>query len=395
MRQPGSSSSAATVVVIGVDARAMGQIRETLGAEAALPSQSARFEDAIAVIRKTHPDVVITGFDQDFEEAIRIAPQIAAESSRIHMVALAARTDPERIRAAMRAGYREFVVLPEDAELLRQAVHEATFQTEDDSSHGDVVTVWGAKGGVGSTFLAVNLAAELAFVHRVCVVDLDFSMGDVASFLDLNPTQTISDLLRNLHRLDERMLSGSVVVHGSKIHVLPQPTDLEQREEIKGDSVMRILTAVARSYQYCIVDCGSRVDEAALTAATVADRLFLVANPDVPGVKDAWRKLRLLERVGVEKERVHLILNRWDKRDAPFTLADVERNLGRKVDATVALDRAAARSVNDGKLIRDVDRRAPAAKDLEALVGLVTDGEVAVEKKAAGPMSWFSRFSGG
>ena len=117
--------------------------------------------------------------------------------------------------------------------------------------------------------------------------------------------------------------------------------------------------------------------------------------PDVPGVKDAWRKLRLLERIGVEKDRIHLIMNRWDKRDAPFTLADVERNLGRKVDATVAFDRSAAKSVNDGKLLRDVDRRAAAAKDLEALVGLVTDGEIAAEKKAGGPMSWFSRFSGG
>jgi pilus assembly protein CpaE len=308
-------------------------------------------------------------------------------------VALSGRADPERIRAAMRAGYREFVVLPDDAELLRQAVHEALYQEAEDEDHGHVVTLWGSKGGAGSTFLSVNLAAELSPVHRVCVVDLDFSMGDVAAFLDIQATQTMSDILRNLGRLDERMLAGSVVVHPSKVHALAQPVDLEQREEIKGDTVMRVLTTVARSYQYCLVDCGSRLDEASLTAATVADRILLVATPDVPGVKNTWRRLQLLERLGIEKDRVHVVLNRWDRREAPFSLADVEQNLGRKLAATVALDKAAVRAVNEGKLLRDVDKRCQAARDVEALVGLLTDGEVAVEKRSSS--GWLPKLFGG
>ncbi|MDP2313330.1 MAG: AAA family ATPase [Pseudomonadota bacterium] len=395
MRQAGSTSNVASVVVIGVDPRAMGQIRETLGTEAALPGQSTKYEDALGVIRKLRPDVVIAGFDQDFEEAIRLAPQIVAENGRTRLVALAAHANPDHIRAAMRAGYREFVVLPDDAELLRQAVHEAIYQEGGDEDHGEVVTIWGSKGGAGSTFLAVNLAAELSPVHRVCVVDLDFSMGDVAAFLDIQPTQSMSDLLRNLHKIDERMLAGYVIVHPSKVHALAQPTDLEQREEVKGDTVMRILTTVARSYQYCIVDCGSRLDEASLTAATVADRILLVSSPDVPGIKNTWRRLQLLERLGIERNRIHVVINRWDRKDAAFTLADVESNIQRKVDATVSFDRAAARSVNEGKLLRDVDKKCPAARDIESLVGLVTDGEIAVEKRTAGPMGWFSRFSGG
>jgi len=393
MRQAGSrSSNAATVVVVGVDARAMGQIRETLGTEVALPGQ-VKFEDALDAVRKHRPDIVITGFDQDFEEAIRVAPQVILESGRVHLVALSTRADPERIRAAMRAGYREFVVLPDDAELLRQAVHEAVYQEGGEEDHGEVVTLWGSKGGAGTTFLAVNLAAELSPVHRVCVVDLDFSMGDVAAFLDIQPTQTMSDVVRNLGRLDERMLSGSVVVHPSKVHALAQPTNLEQREEVKGDAVMRVLTTVARSYQYCIVDCGSRLDDAALTAATVSDRLILVATPDVPGIKNTWRRLQLLEGLGIEKDRVHVVVNRWDRRDAAFSLADVEQNLGRKVAATVAADKAAVRAVNDGKLLRDVDKRCQAAKDVEALVGLVTDGEVTQDKRPSG--GWLPKFFGG
>jgi pilus assembly protein CpaE len=394
MRAPGSptSTSAASVIVVGVDNRAMGQIRETLGAEAVVPATSTSFDDALGVIEKSRPDAIIVGFDQDFDDAIRVAQQVSAQFARTQMVALSHRADPDRIRAAMRAGYREYVVLPEDGDLLRQAIHEASFREGPDEDNGEVIALWGSKGGVGTTFLAVNLGAELSPVQRVCVVDLDFSMGDAAAMLDMQPAQTMLDLLRNVHRLDERMLAGSVAVHASKLHVLAQPTDLEQREEVRGDMVMKVLTAVARSYQYVIVDCGSRLDEATLTAATVADRLLLIATPDVPAIRNTWRRLQLIERLGIERDRVHLVVNRIDRKTPELTLSEIETNLNRKVDASVGEDRAVVRAVNHGKLLREVDRKSPVLKDLETTIGLVTDGEIAAPAKTDGFMSRLFKF---
>jgi pilus assembly protein CpaE len=388
MRTPGSNSHAANVVVVGVDPKAMGQVRETLGTEAVLPSAPVTYGDAVAAVRKIRPDVVITGFDSDFDEAIRVAPQILGENARMTMVALSGRADPDRIRSAMRAGYREYVVLPDDAELLRQAVRDSVYSDAADEDAGEVVALWGSKGGVGSTFLAVNLAAELSPVHRVALVDLDLSMGDVAAFLDLQPTTSFPDLVRNIGRMDERMLAGHVLIHSSKVHVIAQPLELDAREEVRGDTVMRVLTVVARSYQYVIVDCGSRLDETTLTTATVADRILIVTTPDVPGIKNTWRRLQLLERLGIDKNRIHLVLNKWDKKAPTLTIADIEGNLNRKVGATVSLDPFAVKAVNDGKLIRDLNPRSPAAKEIEALVGIVTDGEVVTEKKPQGPLSW-------
>jgi pilus assembly protein CpaE len=366
----------------------MGQVRETLGTEAVLPASAFSYDDALSAVRKIRPDVVITGFDSDFDEAIRVAPQILGENARMTMVALSGRADPDRIRSAMRAGYREYVVLPDDAELLRQAVRDSVYSDAADEDAGEVVALWGSKGGVGSTFLAVNLAAELSPVHRVALVDLDLSMGDVAAFLDLQPTTSFPDLVRNIGRMDERMLAGHVLIHSSKVHVIAQPLELDAREEVRGDTVMRVLTVVARSYQYVIVDCGSRLDETTLTTATVADRILIVTTPDVPGIKNTWRRLQLLERLGIDKNRIHLVLNKWDKKAPTLTIADIEGNLNRKVGATVSLDPFAVKAVNDGKLIRDLNPRTPAAKEIEALVGIVTDGEVVTEKKPQGPLSW-------
>lgn len=383
MRTPGSSASAASVIVVGVDARQMGQIRETLGTEAVLPSTSFSYDEALSAVRKVRPDVVITGFDGDFEEAIRLAPTITGDNARVHQVAIASRADPDRIRAAMRAGYREYVVLPDDAELLRQAVHEAVFSERGEDA-GEVIALWGSKGGVGTTFLAVNLAGELSPVQRVVVVDCAFEMGDVAPFLDMQTTQTIADIFRNISRLDERMLAGHVLVHSSKVHVLAQPLQLDQREEPRNDLVMRTLTACARSYQYCIVDCGSGLDEATVTAATVADHIVLVSTPDIPSIKNTWRRLQFIERLGLERERVRLVINRWDKKTAGITIEEIESNLNRKVSATISDDRIAFRAVNEGRLVRDLDKRSAVSRDLASLVGLFTDGEVADEPKGGG-----------
>lgn len=388
----GSASNAASVIVVGVDARAMGQVRETLGTEAVLPTTPISYEDAVAAVRRQRPDVVITGFDADPEEAVRLAPLLMNEAgSKIHLVALSSGADPDRIRAAMRAGYREFVVLPADAELLRQAVHEATFAEDRDDDSGEVVAMWGSKGGVGTTFLSINLAGELSPVHRVCVADLDFAMGDVAAFLDLTPPQSIADVFRNIGRLDERMLAGSVGVHSSKIHVLAQPSDLEHREEPRGDLVMRVLTATSRAYQYVVADCGSSLDEASVTAATVADYIVIITTPDVPSVKDTWRRLQFIEKLGLEKERLRLVVSRHDRKTAQLSIADIEQNLGRRVDATVSEDRNVLRSIHEGVLLREVDKRCDGARDIGRLVSLITGEETAEESK---PTGFFGRLLG-
>src|SRR6185436_19568914 len=122
MRQRGSSTGSATVVVVGVDGKGMGLLRECLGTDTSLPAATP-YDDAMDEIRKTRPNIVITGFDADFDSAVKLGPRIQQEiGTTIILVAVASKADSDHIRSAMRAGYREYVVLPEDGALLRQAV---------------------------------------------------------------------------------------------------------------------------------------------------------------------------------------------------------------------------------------------------------------------------------
>lgn len=205
----------------------MGLVREALAAEAVLPNTSVPFGEAMNVVKRTRPDVVVVGYSRAIEAAIALAEALKRDGATSTLVALAERSDAEAILAAMRAGYKEFVVLPDDAARLRQAVHEAAYAPQEDEEKGVVIAVCGAKGGVGTTTVATHLACELAAIHRVLCMDLDMSMGDVAPQLDLTPRDTIADVLPRADRVDERSLAGSVVVHRSKLHVLAMPDEME------------------------------------------------------------------------------------------------------------------------------------------------------------------------
>lgn len=383
MRRQGASRGAAQVVVVGVDTRGMGLIRECLGTEAVLPASSVPYAQAVDAVQSQRPNVVITGFDGDFEEAVRLGPLLQAQVQGVRLVAMSQQNEPERIRAAMRAGYREYVVLPADGSQLRQAVRESDLSPVGAEDQGQLISVVGSKGGVGTTLVACNLAAELSPVQRVCVVDLDFSMGDVAAFLDLQPKSSIHDLMASVTRLDSRMLSGSVSVHPSKVHVLAQPMELFTDEAIAGEKVLQVLTVVADTYQYAVADCGCRIDEATLTTTAVSDLILLVCNPDVPSVKNAWRRLQLMERQGTDKGTVRLVVNKWRK-GLELSLADIERSLGIPVAATVAWDEETCMSaINGGKILREIDKRSAAVRDISAMVSLATEGVLRVEPPGA------------
>jgi pilus assembly protein CpaE len=392
MQGSSPSRTNATVLVVGVDGHGLGLIRECLSSEAAIPNEQTHYLDATNAVRRHRPHVVIVGFDDDFDAAVRLGSGLKEDHPHLVLVAHASTADPERIRSAMRAGYRDFVVLPEDANLLRRSVREAPREAVTSTDQGQVIAVVGAKGGVGTTFVTVNLAAELAPVHRVCVADLDFSMGDVASMLDIQTTSHMHDLLANLNRLDERMLAGSVGVHPSGVHIIAQPLELVENDFLRSEDVLRVLSAAADAYQYLLVDCGGRLDDATRTCATVADLILLVCSPDVPSVKNAWRRLHLLERQGVDLNRIRLVVNRWD-RNPPLGEADIESNLGIPVAATIANDPARCQhAVNVGALLRDIDKRSAAARDISNLVSLITDGVDRVDPAPTQrPLSWLFR----
>jgi pilus assembly protein CpaE len=351
----------------------MGKVREILAAEAVLPNNSVGYEDGLDAVMHAYPDVVLVGIDKDATKAEEFARLLYKERVRALLVAISSRRDADRILSAMRAGYSEFVVLPQDAEQLRAAVHGAAFDVGDDESKGIIVAVTGAKGGVGTTLLATHLAAELASIHRVVCLDFDFCMGDIAPAMDIIPKDTIADLLPRAETVDERMLTGAAAVHPSKVHFICQPNDVDQIGELHSDEIFNILNAAAGAYQYVIVDCGSRLDEATTTTMNVADQVFVIATPDVVAIRDCHRKLNALAALGVERKRVSVVLNRVPEQ--PYLTREViEQNLAINIVGQVSNDpKHVDHALNEGKLIRDLYPKSEIVTEIARLVGLLSD----------------------
>jgi pilus assembly protein CpaE len=396
LRKVGSGRNNASVLTVGLGNEAMGLVRETLSAEAALPDKPIGFGDALQAAKRARPDTIIVGFDESVEAALALAEALGRESHAT-LVALASKSNAETILAAMRVGYKEFVVLPDDATRLRAVVKESAYSAGDDQEDsGLVVSVFGAKGGVGTTTLTTHLGAELAAIHRVVCIDNDFVMGDVASILDITPKDTMADVLPRAEKMDERMLTGACAVHRSKLHVLAQASELEKTGEPNADDVYNIIRAAAKGYMYVLLDCGAQLEATSMTAISVSDVILFIVTPDVIAVRDAFRRMKQLEAHGIEPDRLKLIVNR-QRKNAYISLTDIENSLQIKVAATVADDpETVDKAVNEGQLIRDVNRKADVTRDISRLVALLVDDDGGAapepEDKKGG---WFSGLFGG
>ncbi len=376
MRNLGKSGGAANVLLVGLDNESMGQIRETLAAEAKLPNSSIGFGDALDVIRADKPDVVIVGYSNAMDASLELATLITKEMPNIALIALADRSDAQSILQAVRGGYKDCVVLPQDAARLRDVVKEQAYASDEDEDKGMVIAMVGSKGGVGNTVLTTNLCTELAAIHTVLCIDFDFGVGDVASLLDIKTRDTLADLLPRADRLDERSLTASVAVHKSKVHVVPVPENISMSGEANIEELYAVLNIAAKAYHYIFIDCGTHMDDAVSLAVQAADSVVLITTPDVTSVRDAYRRLKLIRAMDVPNERIRLVVNRQHK-NAFVSLSDIKENLQLPVVATVADDpRTVDQAVNEGKLIREVNRKSDVARDISELVAVLTEDAV-------------------
>ncbi len=360
---------AVAVMMVGSSAETTKIVADGLGALAQVtPPEAVPYREAEAVAWVERPRVVMMDFDRNIDKAIDLGPVLLDMLPGVLLVALSSKGDPERIRTAMRAGYREYVVIPDDLDILRRTVQKVTRESEAlEEQRGRVTALCGSKGGVGVTSIAVNLAAHLASDNRVLAIDMVYGMGDLAVLLDLKPSEGMAELLRNLGRLDDRVLEACTVMHASQALVLPQPEDAQTYEPPPVDAVLRVLHVAARSFPCVLLDCGTCADEQALTAIVTADEVLLITTPEVPALRNAWRRLRLFDRLGVERDKIRLVVNRWS-RSAPVSKRDIESNLGMSIFATLSEDpKTLYHSVNYGRLFDDVSKRASISKEVRSL----------------------------
>lgn len=181
---------------------------------------------------------------------------------------------------------------------------------------GRLFAICGAKGGTGTTTLAVHLAFTAAAARvSVCLVDMDLQKGDVPSYLDVAHRRSVVDLVAAADDLDGSILAESLFIHPDGPHVLLAPAHGERAEEVTPKAARQILAALRARYEVVIVDCGTFLTDGSATAVEVADTVLVTATPDVPALRAVRRSIELWGRLQLRKDDdLSVVLVRQDRR---------------------------------------------------------------------------------
>ncbi len=211
-----------------------------------------------------------------------------------------------------------------------------------------IVTFLGTKGGTGTTTLAVNCAEDIRRVTErpTLIADLKAGPGDVAVFLGLRPRYSIVDLIDQLGWADRSLAKRFTVEHGCGLHVLAASDAFGRPSSRDAEGVEQTLRCFSSIYDFIVV--GSTVNACAAAALTMSDVVMLVANPDVPCLRNMRRYSDALKLAGVAPERVRIVLNRTSE-NGVLPASQIEKVMNRSIEYQLPSDyRTVAAAVNTG-----------------------------------------------
>ncbi|MCX4764679.1 AAA family ATPase [Streptomyces sp. NBC_01275] len=346
------------------------------------------------------PEVVIVHERIGPVPALELVREVALRFPAVGVILVTTDAGPGLFAAAMDSGARGLVALPlsyEDLASRVQAVAQWSVGVRRHLGHGaevftgvggTVVTVSGAKGGVGTTLTAVQLAlAAQASGRPTALVDLDLQAGDVASYLDVQFRRSVVDLAA-ITDISPRILAEAVFRHDTGVALLLAPAEGERGEEVTDRAARQIVSALRSRYEVVVVDCGAQLSGAGAAAVEMADRALLVTTPDVVAVRGAKRTVRMWDRLQIRKaEETTVVVNRHT-RGTEIQPPLIQKITGTALAATTvpANFRELQAAVDAGR-VHALDGKGAVRQALWALageLGLVKAPETALERRGGG-----------
>lgn len=243
--------------------------------------------------KATHADILVLETGKNPSAEFNTIQSLLRDGTVNAVFLTSSKATPEILVPALRIGARDFFQQPLAAEEVKEAFRQVhadngsmeTATTAQPGKRGKIFCVLGAKGGVGTTTFAVNLAVCLNAAHpakKVALVDMNRLLGEVPIFLDIDTTFNWEHLTKNIKRLDSTYLQRALVRHSSGVYVIPAPAKVGAGTELAGgdtsEEMLEVLERTRKTFDFMVIDGGTRLDDISLRMFQQADNVFVIST---------------------------------------------------------------------------------------------------------------------
>ncbi len=292
-----------------------------------------RVELAPLLLPRSPVDLIVVGLPEDHESSLSVLDWLEKlpRTNGVRVLAIGPAADPKMVLRALRGAVDDYLDQTDLEAELTAALGRWRATLARQVEAGKVIAVLAPSGGSGSSTLAVNLATVLAKQHQTAaLIDLKLETGDLAALLDLKPTYTLADLCHNIARMDRTLFERSLTRHASGVHLLGAPRHYDDIAQVTPEGVHQALALAKYSFPYVLVDLDHSFRPEQVEVLREADVVLLVLRLDFASLRNARRALEHLDRLGVARDRIRLVVNRYGQpKEIPFSKA--EEALGMKI----------------------------------------------------------------
>lgn len=311
-----------------------------------LEAECARYEYFYDVISTSMPDLAIVALDADKNKALNMIGSLSAEHPKLPILTIS--HDHQALLMSLQKGAKYFLTHPVTLEDMLTALRRALGETGGvdltpgtvtrQTGMSSIVAVLGSRGGVGTTTLAVNLAATLAAdpTHAAGLVDLDLALGDADIALEVNGFENISiaDLARNIERLDMNFLRRAMARHeASGLSILRHPLEIAEGGLVHEGHVERVLNLLKISYTHLVLDLSKSLSPNDLMGLRMADLILLVGQLELSSLRNIVRLIHCLTGEENLAEKVRVVINKQgsDAVEEGISLKKAEEVIGKPI----------------------------------------------------------------